>query len=133
MKEKQATLQFQLEFSLYSSLNRPTRALCVLGSFFTFPKHFMILEENSSDLLNGSVGGHESQSLCAGKREKNQTKPRNMRVDDGVTSSKQKPETIYMSNRARSSHKNKSYKSQSCQKNKYTNVIIVIWKSSAYG
>lgn len=30
-----------------------------------------------------------------------------MGVDDGVTSSKQKPETIYMSNKAISSHKNK--------------------------
>lgn len=57
--------------------------------------------------------------VCVREREderENQTKPRNMGVDDGVTSSKQKPETIYMSNKAISSHKNKSYKSQICQK-----------------
>lgn len=57
--------------------------------------------------------------VCVREREderENQTKPRNMGVDDGVTSSKQKPETIYMSNKAISSHKNKSSKSPNCQK-----------------
>lgn len=40
--------------------------------------------------------------VCVQERKderENQTKPRNMGVDDGVISSKQKPETIYMSNK----------------------------------
>lgn len=56
-----------------------------------------------------------------------------MGVDDGVTSSKQKPETIYMSNKAISSHKNKIIQKPKLTHEKQVNVIIVICKTSAYG
>lgn len=49
---------------------QPDNSLFYARLFYTFPKQFVIFGENSSGLLNGSVGGHESQSLREGERRR---------------------------------------------------------------
>lgn len=56
-------------FPVFRSQQADESLLCA-WLLYSFPKQYMILGGNSSGLLNGSVGGHESHSLCAGERKR---------------------------------------------------------------